>query len=118
MYLGRIRVGVHIRFENPESLHDSPCIEAPWLAISPSPELLLGCTVHLRNEYMSRDIAKRFANLNGQVVPVGDAGSGVSSQEIVAVAGENVVNLRVESYGCDKKINTIYNLPFFRLVFK
>ena len=105
MYLGRIRVGVHIRFENPESLHDSPCIEAPWLPISPSPELLLGCTVHLRNEYMqflSRDIAKRFANLNGQVVPVGDAGSSVSSQEIVAVAGENVVNLRVESYGCDE----------------
>ena len=42
----------HIRFENPESLHDSPCIEAPWLPISPSPELLLGCTVHLGNEYI------------------------------------------------------------------
>ena len=51
---------------------------------------------------LSPDITKRFANLNGQVVPVGDACSSVSSQEIVAVAGENVVNLRVESYGCDE----------------
>ena len=94
-----------MRIENPESLHDSPCIEAPWLAISPSPELLLGCTVHLwseRMQFLSPDIAKRFANLNGQVVPVGDAGSSVSSQEIVAVAGENIVNLGVEGYGCDK----------------
>ena len=48
------------------------------------------------------DIAKRFANLNGQVVPVGDASSSVSSQEIVAVAGEKVVNLKVEGYGYDK----------------
>ena len=109
MYLGRIGVGVQvkktIRFENPESWADSPCIEAPWLPISPSPELLLGCTVHLGNEYMQflpPDIAKRFTNLNGQVVPVGDPGSSVSSQEIVAVAGENVVNLRVEGYGCDE----------------
>ena len=53
-------------------------------------------------QFLSPVIAKIFANLNGQVVPVGDAGSGVSSQEIVAVAGENVVNLRVESYGCDE----------------
>ena len=51
---------------------------------------------------MSPDIAKRFANLNGQVVPVGDACSSVSSQEIVAVAGENIVNLGVEGYGCDE----------------
>ena len=50
----------------------------------------------------SPDIAKTFANLNGQVVPVGDPGSGVSSQEIVAVAGENIVNSGVEGYGCDK----------------
>ena len=48
------------------------------------------------------DIAKRFANLNGQVVPVGDASSSVSSQEIVAVAGGNVVNLEVEGFGYDK----------------
>ena len=40
----------HIRFENPESWADSPCIEAPWLPIGPPPELLLGCTVHLGNE--------------------------------------------------------------------
>merc|ERR1712046_191174 len=54
----------------PHLVVDVPCIEAPWLPISSPPELLLGCTVHL----------------NGQVVPVGDACSSVSSQEIVAVA--------------------------------
>ena len=48
-------------------------------------------------QFLPPDIAKRFANLNGQVVPVGDAGSSVSSQEIVAVAGENIV--RVEGCG-------------------
>ena len=42
---------------------------------------------------MPLDIPKRFANLNGQIVPVGDAGSSVSSQEIVAVAGENVMDV-------------------------
>ena len=40
----------HTKFENPKSWADSPCIEAPWLAISPSPEFLLSCTVHLGNE--------------------------------------------------------------------
>ena len=68
-------------------------------------------------QFLSPDIAKRFANLDGQVVPVGDAGSSVSSQEIVAVAGEKVVNLRVEGLRVMDVMefahNHYFELPFF-----
>ena len=58
----------------------SPGIEASWLAKGSPPQLLLCCPIHLGSEKLSFKLFKGIADLDGQIVPVCDTGSCVTSK--------------------------------------